>query len=217
MAATPDEVLIDVDAEDNASPTLRSVGMSFNVLGATVGLTAREFGIHNAAVDAAVGALREIGYVIRSVHAIQVIYAEVLALVNAEETENAAATTQTALTKWMEIAATEAETTANYGLAASFAAVNVAMGPIGWALLAAGVIGAGVVGYGLAGGFGGGAAAPAPAATAAPGLAPASLGTGVTTTINIANANLSTKRDVTETVSEMGTLWHEQLRRRRSF
>lgn len=91
------------------------------------------------------------------------------------------------------------QTVANYGLAASFAAVNAAMGPIGWALLAAGLVGAGAIGFGMAGGLGvGGGATPA-------------AGQEVTN-IYMSNVNMQTKADAEKTAQELATYYQHHRR-----
>ena len=177
--------------------------MSFSVLGATVNMITKDLGIHNAAVDTAVKALQVTGDMIRSVNAIRIIYNEALVITNALQGENTADEVANAASKVGSIAATEAETAANYGLAASFEAINAAMGPIGWIALAGGLIAGAAIGYGAAGGFGGGAAAAGPTGAA-----------GETTNIYMGNVSMQTRQDAEATATSLATIYHHKRRTR---
>jgi len=205
MAEVPEEVVVAIEAEDRATPSLVGIGRAFILLGANIGYVTRELGIQNPALNQLIGAFQLIGHAIRIVTSLKTIYAAITRLVAVSETQQAAATAGvTAVTGAYTGAATTA-TMANLGLAASFRALWAAMGPIGWLMLAIGIIGGAAAGYALAGGF----------APRTPGI-PA-LGQGPyqepMVQINIANANMSTKRDIEETVSDMATLWYQQTRK----
>ena len=184
MAEVPEEVVVAIEADDRATPKLASVGRSFVLLGSNIAYVTRELGIQSPFIDAVVRGILLIGHVARLASAAKFLLAA------ATGTYTGAAATATA---------------ANYGLAASFRALWAAMGPLGWVLLGIGLLGAGLAGYALGGGFGrGGGAIPA-------------LGQGPyqepMVQINIANANMNTKRDIEETVRDMTTLWYQQTRK----
>ena len=188
--------------------------MSFSILGDTISLVAKDLGIHSAALNDVTMGLKVMGDMVRSVNALHIIYEEALTIINALQDDNTAGEVANAAAKTTTIAATEAETDANLGLAASFEAIDVAMGPIGWIGLAAGIgVAAGLGGYALAGGFGGGAAPAAPVTPAAPATptAPATSG-GETTNFYFYGANLQATRDQEAIATTLNTMYHHKRR-----
>jgi hypothetical protein len=232
LAEVPEEVVVAIEADDRATPTLTGVGRSLVLLGANISYVTRELGIHNPVVDAMVRGILLVGHVVRAASAAQRLLAAAQAFLTttqvagtaaagAQATASAALTTAqvagTAATGAQAVAtagytATAAgATAANFSLAASFVALNAALGPVGWALIGIGVLLAGVAGYAAAGGFGGGAGA------AGGGMA--AVGTGPYqepyVNINIREANFSTKRDAQDTVKDIGTILYQEIRRYR--
>ena len=205
MAEAPEEVLVDIEADDRATPALTSVGRSISVLGSTLGIVTRDLGIHNAALDSVIRGIQVLGAVVRAAGAVQRLLAMATQFLTATETENAAATVATTTGTAAYTGTAAAATAANYGLAASFAAVNAAIGPLGWVLIGLGLLAAGLAGFAAGGGFAGGGMG------AAVGGGPAM----ETVNINMYDTKMSTKRDVRETMQDMGTLWYEQTRRYR--
>ena len=205
MAEAPEEVLVDIEATDNATPNITSVGRSIAVLGSTLGILTRDFGIHNAALTGVIRGIQELGAAVRAVGAVQRLLAIATQFLVITETQEGTEAAFVTAMRGGQVAAAGTLTAANYGLAASFEAVNAAMGPVGWALLGLGLLGAGAIGFSLAGGFGGGGAA-APA-----GPMPGTEGMNIQ--VNMPNVNMSTKRDITETVNDMGTLIYQHMRR----
>lgn len=193
---------MDIEADDRATPTFTSVGRSIAVLGSTLGIVTRDLGIHNAALDAVIRSVQVLGAGVRALGAVQRLLALANQVIAASNVELSATDVARLALIYNAIGATEAETAANYGLAASFAAVNAAMGPLGWGLLAAGIVGAGLVGYAA----GGGGRATTPTAPAAGAI-------GETTNIYIGNANMQTRKDATETATALATIYHHSRRR----
>lgn len=176
------------------------------MLGATLGIITRDLGIHNAALNAVIKGIDVLGAGVRALGAVQRLLAFATQLTTAAETENAAATAATTTGTAAYTGTAAAATAANYGLAASFTAVNAAIGPLGWVLIGLGLLAAGLAGFALGGGFGGG------------GGVGAAVGGGPSmeaVTINMYDTKMSTKRDVVETMQDMGTLWYENTRRYR--
>lgn len=178
-----EEVTILVDAEDEATPTLSQVGRSMAMLAVNVAWVTRALGDQSPAAAQLSGALLTFAHLLRMVTALKTLY----------------------------IAVAGSATAANYGLAASFAAVNAAMGPLGWALIGLGLLGAGVAGYALAGGFGGGAAG----RPAVAGVGQGPFREPLTQTIIVNVDKIATKQEVKELVDEMATLWYQEMRRYR--
>lgn len=208
MAEVPEEVVVAIEADDRATPTLTGVGRSLVLLGSNIAYVTRELGIQNPALNQIINAILLLGHIVRAAAAAQRLLAAANAILTGTQVSSAAATGAQAAATTGYTAAAAGATATNYGLAASFAAVNAALGPVGWALIGLGLLGAGVAGYALAGGF-----APRPAA----GM-PA-LGGGTyqepLVSINIQNANFRTKQEALESVQNMGTLWYQQMRRYR--
>jgi len=206
LAEVPEEVVITLEADDRATPSLSSVGRSLVLLGSNIAFVTRELGIQSPVVDRLIHGILLLGHVARAVTAAKQVLAVVTTYLAAAETKHAAATAGAAAANMGYTGTAAAATAANYGLAASFAAVNAAMGPVGWALLGLGLLAAGVAGYALGGGFGQGGGIPA-------------VGQGPyqepMVQINIANANMNTKRDIEETVNDMATQWYQQMRKYR--
>ena len=163
----------------------------------------RDLGIHNAAFNEAVKVIQLTGYAVRSLRAMQVLYAEALAIVNALQGANTAGEAANTASKLTSAAATDVETASTLGLAAAFDALWAAMGPLGWAMLAGGLIAGGAVGFGLAGGFGGGAAAPVAAGAV-----------GETTNIYMGNVNMQTRQDAEATATNLATIYQHRRRTR---
>jgi len=208
LAEVPEEVVITVEADDRATPKLSGVGRSLVLLGSNIAFVTRELGIQSPVVDKIVQGILLLGHVARAVTAAKQVLAVVTTYLAAAETTHAAATAGSAAANMGYTGTAAAATAANYGLAASFAAVNAAMGPVGWALLGLGLLAAGVAGYALGGGFGRGGGGGIPAVGQGPYQEPM-------VQINIANANMNTKRDVEETVNDMATQWYQQMRKYR--
>jgi len=208
IAEVPEEVVIALEADDRATPTLTGVGRSLVLLGSNIAYVTRELGIQNPVLTGIINAILFLGHVVRAASAAQRLLATANAILTGTQVAGTAATAGQAAVTGAYTGAAATATAVNYGLAASFRAVMAAMGPIGWALLAIGLIGAGVAGYALGGGF-----APRPAA----GMP--TLGEGPfqepKVSINIQNANFQTKQAALESVQKMGTLWFEQMRRYR--
>jgi len=208
MAEVPEEVVVAIEAEDRATPSLVGIGRAFILLGANIGYVTRELGIQNPALNQLIGVFQLVGHAIRIVTSLKTIYAAITRLVAVSETQQAAATAGvTAATGAYTGAATTA-TAANLGLAASFRVLWASIGPIGWLMLAIGLIGGAAAGYALAGGF----------APRTPGIPAVGVGPFQEPMVNITvNVDkLSTKGDISDTVDEMATLWHRQVRRYRA-
>lgn len=206
MAEAPEEVTVVVDAEDRASPTLLGVGRNIVMLGTNLAMITKELGIQNPALNAFINGIELVGHVVRLAYEVEYLYSAALKIVNMLTEENVGATAAATATDLAQVGANTTLTASNYGLAASFAAVNAALGPVGWAMLGLGIAGAAIGGYALGGGFGGGGGG---------GGMPAPVGGGAwapTVQINIANANMNTKRDISETVTELGTHFYAQMR-----
>jgi hypothetical protein len=206
MAEAPEEVTVVVDAEDRASPTLLGVGRNIVMLGTNLAMISKELGISNPALNAFINAIELVGHVVRLAYEVQYLYSAALKIVNMLTEENAAATAAATGTQLAQVGATNALTASNYGLAASFAAVNAALGPWGWAMLGLGIAGAAIGGYALGGGF-------APPAAAAP------VGGGnwlPDVQINIGTANMSSRGEGEAFLQTVGVHLHQQVRTYRS-
>lgn len=188
---------MDIEADDNATPNITSVGRSLAVIGSTLGIVARDLGIHNAAVNEAIKAIQLLGAVVRSLGAAQKLLAIAQDLVNVSTVEMSAQ--DAAAIAWgMGLTdTTVAQTAANYELATSFDVLNASMGPIGWLALAGGLVAAGVAGYGLAGGFGGAPTGPSQEFT----------------TFYMGNVQMTTKAQINDQANAMATLYHQAKRR----
>ena len=206
MAEVPEEVVIAVEADDQATPKLSTIGRSFVLLGSNIALVTKALGIQSPILDKLIQGILLIGHVARAAAAAKTILAAITSYLTAAQGGEAASAGASAAATTGYAAAAAGATAANYGLAASFAAVNAALGPIGWALIGLGLLAAGVAGYALGGGFGGGGGMQA-------------IGQGPyqepMVQINIANANMNTKRDVEATVTDMATQWYQQMRKYR--
>jgi len=77
MAQVPEEVVINIEADDRATPKLSGVGRSLVLLGSNVSYVARAFGIQNAVVDSAVGAILTLGHIVRAITAAKTILATI--------------------------------------------------------------------------------------------------------------------------------------------
>lgn len=206
MAEAPEEVTVVVDAEDRASPTLLGVGRNIVMLGTNLSMITKELGIQNPALNAFINGIELVGHVVRLAYEVEYLYSAALKIVNMLTEENAAATAAATGTQIAQVGATNALTASNYGLAASFAAVNAALGPWGWAMLGLGLVGAAVGGYALGGGF-------------APGPSPGPTGGGnwvPDVQINIGTANMSSRSEGEALLTTLGTHIHQQVRTYRS-
>ena len=208
MAEVPEEVVVAIEAEDRATPSLVSVGRAFILLGANIGYVTRELGIQNPVINAMISTFQMIGHIVRIVTSLKTIYAAITRLVTVSETQQAAATAGAAAATGAYAGAATTATAANIGLAASFRILWASIGPIGWLMLAIGLIGGAAAGYAFAGGFAPRPAAGMPALGEGPFQEPK-------VNINIQNANFRTKQEALESVQNMGTLWYEQMRRYR--
>jgi hypothetical protein len=208
LAEVPEEVVIAVEADDQATPKLSTIGRSFVLLGSNIALVTKALGIQSPILDKLVQGILLIGHVARAAAAAKTILAAITNYLTASQTAEAASTGASAAATTGYAAAAAGATAANYGLAASFAAVNAALGPIGWALIGLGLLAAGVAGYAMAGGFGGRGGGGIQAVGEGPYQE-------LMVQINIANANMNTKRDVEETVTDMATQWYQQMRKYR--
>ena len=201
--------MVAIEAEDRATPSLVGIGRAFILLGANIGYVTRELGIQNPALNQLIGAFQLVGHAIRIVTSLKTIYAAITRLVATSEVQQAAATAGVTATTGAYTGAATAATAANLGLAASFRVLWASIGPIGWLMLAIGLIGGAAAGYAFAGGFGGGGGRGIPALGQGPYQEPM-----VNITVNV--DKLSVKEDVRNTVDEMATLWHRQVRRYRA-
>jgi hypothetical protein len=206
MAEAPEEVTVVVDAEDRASPSLLGVGRNIVMLGTNLAMITRELGIQNPALNAMINAIQLVGHVVRLAYQIQYLYGAGLKIVNMLTEENTAATIAATGAQIGQVGATNALTASNYGLAASFAAVNAALGPWGWAMLGLGIVGAAVGGYALGGGF-------------APAAMPGPVGGGnwvPDVQINIGTANMTSRGEGEAFLQTVGVHLHQQVRTYRS-
>ena len=208
MAEVPEEVVVAIEADDRATPTLTGVGRSLVLLGSNIAYVTRELGIQNPALTQIINAILLLGHIVRAAAAAQRLLAAAQAILTGTQVAGTAATAGQAAATGAYTGAAATATAVNYGLAASFRAVMAAMGPVGWLLLGLGLLGAGVAGYALGGGFAPRPAAGMPALGEGPFQEPK-------VNINIQNANFRTKQEALESVQNMGTLWYEQMRRYR--
>lgn len=208
MAEVPEEVVVAIEADDRATPTLTGVGRSLVLLGSNIAYVTRELGIQNPVLDGIIRGILLVGHVVRAAAAAQRLLAAANAFLTGTQVAGTAASSAQAVATTGYTAAAAGATAANYGLAASFAAVNAALGPVGWALIGLGLLAAGIAGYAMAGGFGGGGGGGMQAVGQGPYQEPL-------VNININSANFDTKRDAEETVRSIGTLWYQEMRRYR--
>jgi hypothetical protein len=202
MSEVPEEVVVTLDADDRATPKLTGVGRSFLMLGANIAYVTKELGIQSPVIDSVVNALQLVGHVIRIVTSLKTILAAVTSILSGSQAaETMTIYAATAGNFSYSVSATTA-TAANLGLAASFRILLASMGPMGWAMLAIGIAGAGVAGYALGRGAGGAApAAPSPM-----------VGGGPYIQINMGSVSMNTRRDIEETVNDLGTQLFVQMR-----
>ena len=207
MAEVPEEVVVTIEAQDNATPTISGVGRSIVLLGANLAYVTRELGIQNPALDRVLSGILLIGHVARAAAAAKTLLGIATHFLTAAEVGNATATFASSV-QWAAYSAMAGTATAaNYGLASSFIALNAAMGPIGWALLAIGIGAAALGGYAMAGGFSpGGGGGGMPAVGGGPYSEPM-------VNIQVYVDKLATRQDVEDTVHEMATSWYRQTRR----
>jgi len=204
IAEVPEEVVVTLDADDRATPKLTGVGRSFLMLGANIAYVTRELGIQSPVIDKVVSAFQLVGHVIRIVTSLKTILAAVTSLLTTTQAAETVTLYQATVGNFSYSVSATTAAAANLGLAASFRVLMASMGPLGWAMLGVGLVGAGVAGYALGGGF---AARPA----AAPAEFPVA-GGGPWIQVNIANANMNTKRDIEDTVTDLGTHFYRQTR-----
>lgn len=233
MAEVPEEVVVAIEADDRATPTLTGVGRSLVLLGSNIAYVTRELGIHNPVVDAMVRGILMVGHVVRAAAAAQRLLAAAQAFLTAHEVASTAATSANAASKVIlasasgtaavatgSLIATQTTYTISTGVATAatwswtgaliaLRAAFLALGPVGWAMIGLGLLGAGIAGYALGGGF-----APRTAAAGMPAV-----GVGPyqepRISINIRDANFSTKRDAQDTVKDIGTMLYQEIRRYR--
>jgi len=203
LAELPEEVIVTVEAEDRATPSLVSIGRAFILLGANIGYVTRELGIQNPALDQAIRAFQLVGHVIRLVTSLKTILATVTSFLTVTQAAETRTIYQASMGNFQYSVSATTAAAANIGLATSFRLLMASMGPLGWAMLAIGLVGAGIAGYALAR-TAGGAAAPA---TPAP-----MIGGGPYIQINMGSVSMNTRRDIEETVTDLGTHLHAQMR-----
>jgi len=85
VAEVPEEVVVAIEAEDRATPSLVSVGRAFILLGANIGYVTRELGIQNPVINAMISTFQMIGHIVRIVTSLKTIYAWVTRLVTVSE------------------------------------------------------------------------------------------------------------------------------------
>lgn len=216
----PEEVVIAIEGEDRATPTFRQVGRSFVLLGANLAYLTRELGIQSPLINTIAQASLTLGHAMRLVTAAQSIYnmvASLTAPIQAAQAASSAAVAVSGYTASQAMAvqagmnyvftgSAVAATTANIGLAASFHALFISMGPIGWALMGISAVLGVVSGYALAGGFGAKGPTAVPTVGKGPFREP-------TTQITVNVANMSVRKDVEEITDEMASLWHRKRRK----
>jgi len=206
LAEVPEEVVVTIEADDRATPALTSVGRSIVLLGANLAYVTRELGIQNPVLDRVINGILLIGHVVRAAAAAKTLLGMATHFLTASEVSNVGATFASSV-QWQAYSVMAGEATvANYGLATSFAALNAAMGPIGWALLAIGLGAAAIGGYALAGGFSPHGGGGMPAVGGGPYAEPM-----VNIQVNV--EKLATREDIEETVHSMATSWYRQTRR----
>ena len=206
MAEVPEEVVVTIEAQDNATPTISGVGRSIVLLGANLAYVTRELGIQNPALDRVINGILLIGHIARAAAAAKTLLGVATHFLTAAEVGNASATFASSVQWGAYSAMAGTATAANYGLATSFAALNAAMGPIGWALLAIGIGAAAIGGYAMAGGFGSKGGGGMQAVGGGPYSEPM-----VNIQVNV--EKLATREDIEETVHSMATSWYRQTRR----
>jgi len=208
VAEVPEEVVVTLEADDRATPKIHGLGRSLVLLGSNIAYVTRELGIQSPIIDTVVRGILLMGHVARALTAAKTVLAAITTYLTAAEARQAAATAGAAATTGAYTGAATAATAANLGLAASFRVLWASIGPIGWLMLAIGLIGGAAAGYAFAGGFAPRPAAGMPALGEGPFQEPR-------VNINIQNANFRTKQEALESVQNMGTLWYEQMRRYR--
>jgi len=222
--------MVTLEADDRATPTLRNVGRSFLMLGANIAYVTRELGIQSPVIDAVTKGLMMVGHVVRIVQSVKSLLAATTSILTMAEVTNTAATAANVGSKLALATVTgvvagstgtligvETAYTVSTGVAiaatwswtGALMALRLALiglGPAGWAMLALGIAGAGVAGYALGRGAGG-AAPPAPAPIVGGGPYQPTI------QITMGTVSMNTKRDIEETVTDLGTQFFAQMRR----
>lgn len=169
-----------------------------------------------------------IGHIARAVSAAKFLLSTMSQMATASEVAHAVAIggTQTLMTiylgsaaadvavKGAQVGANTALAASNLTLAGSFTALLAAMGPVGWALMGLAAVGLVAGGYALAGGFGKGAAGPTGTKGVGLGAGGIYKEPGVNITVHV--GEMSTKKHVKEVVEDMGSLWYDEMRKRRT-
>jgi len=200
MAEVPEEIVVALDVDDKASQKIRSFGGHLTVLGANISYVAKAFGVQNQAVDAVVGTLVTLGHITRAAASAKYILIVATNILNAVEAQGATAAAANAAVKSAQIPVNASLTASNYSLAASFAAVNAAMGPVGWLALGASVVGGALAGAYMGGAFGG-----------SRGQTTSRIGEGIN--ISIGRADFRTIADAEKEVKNMATMVNSEFRR----
>jgi len=227
-------VVVAIEADDRATPTLTGVGRSLVLLGSNIAYVTRELGIQNPVLDAIIRGILLVGHVVRAAAAAQRLLAAANAFLTGTQAAGTAATTANTASKLANAAVTGTVAASTGGLIASettytistgvatattwswtgalvaLRAALLAIGPVGWAMIGLGALGAGVAGYALGGGFGGGAGGAGGMAAVGQGPYQEPI-----VNINIRDANFSTKQDAEASVRNIGTLWYQEMRRYR--
>ena len=232
MAEVPEEVVVAIEADDRATPTLTGVGRSLVLLGSNIAYVTRALGIQNPVLNQIINTILLLGHIVRAAAAAQRLLGAANAFLTGTQVAGTAATTADTASKIANatvagtaavatggLAATETAYTISTGAATlatwswtgaliALRAALLALGPVGWAMIGLGVLGAGVAGYALGGGFGGGAGGAGGMAAVGGGPYQEPI-----VNINIRDANFSTKQDAEASVRNIGTLWYQEMRR----